>query len=846
MKTVVKVHKRIISVILSVIVMTVALNYPLTVFAAYENTHSNTGNQAEDLVAVAKTQIGYMEGNLEGTISGSNNYTKYNVWNGTISGYGSNGYGYAWCHSFVSWCANQAGIGTDIIPKTAGTSTGKSFFTSRSLWQNSAYQGGSYTPKRGDIVYFSDSASLSAPSHVGIVTEISGSILYTIEGNTSDKVAAKSYSLSDDYIIGYGCPNYASSSITRLSYEGEMANYIRNLIGTEAKEWGGGTGTQCVELPKYFIEQYFGIYTKTIALGNGNSIYKGIVSAFPDTFERIDYYDGFVPRPGDIISFESQPSPNEGHVALVYEVSGNTYKIAEQWKGSGTVRSNTKTIQAGKYGVSYTIIGVARPKTGTPPVMDTECNIPYPRPSTSTLIKVTSPLTQNDYVKWVQYAMNEIIGAGLTVDGFYGELTAAAVKSFQTKYGLGADGIVGAETIGKIVELRTAVAPKTPSQPTLNIDAGTSTTNTIFSWNACDNTNWYDIRYYDSNGNNLATIWSSTKTTYYTNLPNGTYYANVAAVNENGNHTFSTDVWFTVGFGDLVPKATTSYNGHVYSVYDNTVDYDVAKSFAENHMGGHIATITSAEENAVVSDLIQSGECNGYWLGASDGVSEGNWQWSTRESFSYSNWSSSQPDNAGGRENNLEIWRDGTWNDLPSTSNQVGFVIEIEPLIEANVQVYNGHMYYRFDNNLSWTEAKAYCEMFNGHLVTIESKEENAFIQSMIQSGAYDFYWISNDISSSYSNFETGEPNSDNGIEGYYHMYKSSGLWNDLPNAKYLKYKNGFICEVDTASFTDISLLQKHLLNKSLLDENQVTLADMDSNGIINSIDMALLKRKLS
>ena len=87
----------------------------LPVSAAYENTYTNTGNQRADIVAVAKTQIGYHEGSLEGTTNSSNNYTKYNVWNGKIEG----GYRYAWCHAFVSWCANQAGIGTDIVPKTA-------------------------------------------------------------------------------------------------------------------------------------------------------------------------------------------------------------------------------------------------------------------------------------------------------------------------------------------------------------------------------------------------------------------------------------------------------------------------------------------------------------------------------------------------------------------------------------------------------------------------------------------------------------------------------------------------------------------------------------------------------
>ena len=187
------------------IVLGVGICEGLTVCAAYENTHTNTGNQRTDIVEVAKTQIGYHEGSLEGTTNGSNNYTKYNVWNGKISGYGSNGYGYAWCHAFVSWCANQAGIGTDIIPKTAGTSTGRSFFVNQGTYRQSAANGGNYVPQSGDIIYY---GSGSSPSHVGIVSGCDGGTVYTIEGNYSNKVGTRAISLSNSYIIGYGVPDY--------------------------------------------------------------------------------------------------------------------------------------------------------------------------------------------------------------------------------------------------------------------------------------------------------------------------------------------------------------------------------------------------------------------------------------------------------------------------------------------------------------------------------------------------------------------------------------------------------------------------------------------------------------
>ncbi|MDO5157100.1 MAG: RICIN domain-containing protein [Eubacteriales bacterium] len=180
---------------------------PVIVEAAYENTWANTGNQREDIVKVAETQIGYHEG--------ANNDTKYNRWNGTISGYPVDGYGYPWCQCFVSWCANQAGIATDIIPRTAGTYVGRDFFVKQGTFEKGRAYGGNYTPRRGDIIYF---GSGSSPSHVGIVSGCDGGTVYTIEGNYSDSVGTRAISLSNSYIIGYGVPNYVQPVIKKPSF----------------------------------------------------------------------------------------------------------------------------------------------------------------------------------------------------------------------------------------------------------------------------------------------------------------------------------------------------------------------------------------------------------------------------------------------------------------------------------------------------------------------------------------------------------------------------------------------------------------------------------------------------
>lgn len=187
-------------------VMVLGLSSGLPVSAAYENTHVNTGNQIEDIIAVAETQLGYTEG--------SSNYTKYGVWYRDNIDSSYNYANAAWCSTFVSWCANQAGISSDIIKYAASCDVGKNQFMKQGRWQNSAYQGGSYTPKRGDIIYYSNGATLNDSTHVGIVTGCSDGYVYTIEGNYSDKVKTRTIGLSNNYIIGYGVPNYSSNVIS--------------------------------------------------------------------------------------------------------------------------------------------------------------------------------------------------------------------------------------------------------------------------------------------------------------------------------------------------------------------------------------------------------------------------------------------------------------------------------------------------------------------------------------------------------------------------------------------------------------------------------------------------------
>lgn len=173
-----------------------AASYP----TGYPNTYKNTGMGATDIVGVARTQLGYKENGVG---------TKYGYW------YIPSFVNQPWCAMFVSWCANQAKIPTTQIPKFAACTLGMQWFQSQKRWYNSKYFGGTYTPKKGDIVFYCDAGVQSYSSHVGIVLGTNGNYLHVIEGNSTNASVCEftnnsSRTLSSSYVIGYGHPKYST------------------------------------------------------------------------------------------------------------------------------------------------------------------------------------------------------------------------------------------------------------------------------------------------------------------------------------------------------------------------------------------------------------------------------------------------------------------------------------------------------------------------------------------------------------------------------------------------------------------------------------------------------------
>lgn len=56
-------------------------------------------------------------------------------------------------------------------------------------------------------------------------------------------------------------------------------------------------------------------------------------------------------------------------------------------------------------------------------------------------------------VRWLQEALNQVLGTMLVADGLYGEETRRAVRLFQQRFGLQVDGVAGPITMARLKEL---------------------------------------------------------------------------------------------------------------------------------------------------------------------------------------------------------------------------------------------------------------------------------------------------------------------------------------------------------------------------------------------------------
>lgn len=195
----------------------------------------------------------------------------------------------------------------------------------------------------------------------------------------------------------------------------------------------------------------------------------------------------------------------------------------------------------------------------------------------------------------------------------------------------------------------------------------------------------------------------------------GLYRTHIYAYDIYGNKT-AVRVEDFCGDTNLVNEtkvvASSYLNGEEYLLFDDVITWQAAKEKC-SALGGHLVTISSAEEQNVVSELVKKGNRVGYFIGATDESNEGQFGWVTGEAFSFANWIAGNPDDykssISNGEDYVEILKNGFWNDVHPTYT-IGYICEIKTKnIACNYQTHVqniGWQEWKNNGNISGTSAQ--------------------------------------------------------------------------------------------------------------------------------------------
>lgn len=537
-----------------------------------KSRYSLTGNMAEDVATIAKSQKGRTRSDFK--------YTE------------------AWCDEYVADCIENAGGDSNIV-KHGGT---VSDFEGE-MGKRGAVPVNS--PQPGDLVFFTW-------SHVEIVTKVENGIAYCAGGNNG---GGEGFCRGERKVRDVGSyrlylrPNYTKGKqiIENKSVYNNPFNYTipTRLLKYKSPMMNGDDVRWLQSALTYLgygctVDGYFGNDTKSKVMAYQQS--KGLS------------VDGVVGN----ATLSSLKNNVDGTNAA--KSDGKTTNTSNYSTPSKTLRY-TSPLQTGEdvkwlqaslnklIGAGLNVDGMFGKKTynavktfqqinglavdgivgtntrGKINALLNDNNYVAPEASVSSITKIgysvpTSTLrygSKGDKVRWLQVALNCTIFSGLSVDGHYGAQTQNAVKKYQSQNGLSADGICGPQTLSKLKSTLSS----------MNIVAGGSAVPSVVSIEFAnkekhiyaneesipfefdsDSGETYQLTILDNAGNEIHK-YVTDEYKLSVNLEPGEYSAYVTAVNDKGSLS-SSKINFTVINQSKIDDGSfrISSNSNIFLSYD--------------------------------------------------------------------------------------------------------------------------------------------------------------------------------------------------------------------------------------------------------------------------------------
>lgn len=173
------------------------------------------------------------------------------------------------------------------------------------------------------------------------------------------------------------------------------------------------------------------------------------------------------------------------------------------------------------------------------------------------------------------------------------------------------------------------------------------------------------------------TATSTTSATSSESTTSTTSTTSTSTTSSTTTTTATTTATTTTTLGPLPDK-------NHYKVFADAMTWEEAEEYCRS-VNGHLATLTSLEEQAQITNLLTEAGLSECWLGGKRDEN-GEFGWITGEPMVYTNWSSGEPNNLGGHEDYIHTYSSGQWNDLPG-GNRKYFICEWENVSERPADI---------------------------------------------------------------------------------------------------------------------------------------------------------------
>lgn len=154
----------------------------------------------------------------------------------------------AWCNMAITWAAYHSGNYDAVC---FGKDYAYTVYHAQKFKERGQWYVDTAGIRRGDIVFFDwdGTNNISAIDHIGIVTDVNGRDILTIEGNTSDRCARRVRDAST--IVGYGRPAYKEAPVP-LPSTGEpvMTHEYKVVAGDTLSKIGEAKGIDWEDIAK--------------------------------------------------------------------------------------------------------------------------------------------------------------------------------------------------------------------------------------------------------------------------------------------------------------------------------------------------------------------------------------------------------------------------------------------------------------------------------------------------------------------------------------------------------------------------------------------------------------------